>query len=117
MKTKEEIYEDILDKIAREDGWCAFCKNGLETGTYFCQDCYELAIKLINITRTQTLADVLSILKEGCGINFVLEEQDCMCGDDFEHNEQVKVLLCPVCLDKINRIKLLSKLEDDGGKK
>ena len=50
------------------------------------------------------LKDVLSILKQGCGIAFVLEEQDFNCGDDFEYKDKIKVALCPVCLDKIEQI-------------
>ncbi|MFA5396817.1 MAG: hypothetical protein WC346_12490, partial [Methanogenium sp.] len=61
----------------------------------------------------EMIEKVLSILKEGCGVNFVLEEQDCICGDDFEYEDKVKVLLCELCLDKIKRIELLSKLGDN----
>jgi len=60
----------------------------------------------------EMIEKVLSILKEGCGVNFVLEEQDCICGDDFEYEDKVKVLLCELCLDKIKRIELLSKIGD-----
>jgi len=61
----------------------------------------------------EMIEKVLSILKEGCGVNFVLEEQDCICGDDFEYEDKVKVLLCELCLDKIKRIELLSKIGDN----
>ena len=61
----------------------------------------------------EMIEKVLSILKEGCGVNFVLEEQDCICGDDFEYEDKVKVLLCELCLDKIKRIELLSKIGEE----
>ena len=72
-------------------------------------DGYKEAEKSIK----EMIEKVLSILKEGCGVNFVLEEQDCICGDDFEYEDKVKVLLCELCLDKIKRIELLSKIGEE----
>jgi len=45
----------------------------------------------------------LSVLKEGCGIDFDLDGQDFNCGDDFEYKNKVKVGLCPMCVQKIEK--------------
>ena len=121
MKTPQQIRNEVekgcgvciewgLDgQVIRECGdiddygeveWCPQCSAKLSILTE-----YDKSIK-------EMIEKVLSILKEGCGVNFVLEEQDCICGDDFEYEDKVKVLLCELCLDKIKRIELLSKIGD-----
>ena len=33
--------KEIIKKVSGEDGWCAFCKIGLETGENYCEECRE----------------------------------------------------------------------------
>ena len=48
---------------------------------------------------------IISIQKEGCGMDFILEEQDVNCGEDFEDNDgNVKVILCENCIKKVQEI-------------
>jgi len=36
-------------------------------------------------------------LKQGCGKEFIFCDNDANCGDDFEYEEKVKVILCLEC--------------------
>ena len=36
-------------------------------------------------------------IKEGCGKEFIFYNNDATCGEDFEYEGEVKVILCPKC--------------------
>ena len=44
--------------------------------------------------------ECLSKLKQGCGKEFIFYDNDVTCGDDFEYEGEVKVILCEECSTK-----------------
>ncbi|MGA2130665.1 MAG: hypothetical protein ABSG05_03590 [Candidatus Pacearchaeota archaeon] len=56
-----------------------------------------------------------SKFKDGCGMGFTWNDQDATCGDDFEYEGKIKVILCSTCLEKIKEIDKLcgSKLSGE----
>ena len=132
MKTPQQIKDEVEKEIERLTkeliGWEGKIVIEIKGTKFNVLENHNKFVEITNLDRLKAklsilteydksikemIEKVLSILKEGCGVNFVLEEQDCICGDDFEYEDKVKVLLCELCLDKIKRIELLSKIGEE----
>jgi len=55
----KQIEEEILKEVSDQDSWCAFCKNGLETGEDFCEECETILKKAISLTLSKQQAEII----------------------------------------------------------
>lgn len=73
-QTPAEIKDKILKEVIGEDGWCAFCKNGLETGENYCEECKQRLIKAISLTLAECEKEKQDLFDYGFRIG--MQEQE-----------------------------------------
>jgi hypothetical protein len=112
MTDEEIIKKDFNDKKRKFLSRIKNYTENSEVHKKFERDFDSLIQKVLSLCRQEQDENVkklkdktLSILKEGCGIDFTLEDQDVQCGEDFEDNEgTIRVILCEICKKKIEEI-------------